>query len=62
MAHIWILESPGLGSRMLKGKAVVGVPNPRVESPFRTIYPVLPFVGVPTRSTILPCCVYTRGA
>ena len=55
--NIWVLESPGLGSRALKGQAVAGAPNRSVESAFRNIYAILPCVGGPTRSTILPCCV-----
>ena len=55
--NIWVLESPGLGSRALKGQAVAVAPNRSVESAFRNIYTILPCVGGPTRSTILPCCV-----
>ena len=55
--NIWVLESPGLGSRALKGQAVAVAPNRSVESAFRNIYAILPCVGGPTRSTILPCCV-----
>lgn len=55
--NIWVLESPGLASRPLKGQAVAAVPNRSVESAFRIIYAILPCVGGPTRSTILPCCV-----
>ena len=55
--NIWVLESPGLGSRALEGQAVAVAPNRSVESAFRNIYAILPCVGGPTRSTILPCCV-----
>ena len=35
--NIWVLESPGLGSRALKGQAVAVAPNRSVESAFRNI-------------------------
>ena len=37
---IWVLESPGLGSRALKGQDVAVVPIRSVESAFRIVYAI----------------------
>ena len=54
--NIWDLESPGLGTRALKGQAVAVVPNRSGE---RKLVSFTQYHGEleDRHSTILPCCV-----